>query len=81
MNQTMGLDIGRILTIPWSHSPAVVTVKPDRKMHADVKAEGFIIEAANHPTDPEADENIQGFMWDEQQVNNTLQKLHDSSLP
>ncbi|KAJ6417961.1 hypothetical protein OIU84_001359 [Salix udensis] len=68
---------------------------------ADVKAK-FIIEAANHPTDPEADEilakkgvvvlpdiyansggvtvsyfewvqNIQGFMWDEQQVNRTLQ--------
>ncbi|KAG6754321.1 hypothetical protein POTOM_042348 [Populus tomentosa] len=73
----------------------------NRENAADVKAK-FIIEAANHPTDPEADEilakkgvvvlpdiyansggvtvsyfewvqNIQGFMWDEQQVNNTLQ--------
>ncbi|PIA31001.1 hypothetical protein AQUCO_05300081v1 [Aquilegia coerulea] len=69
---------------------------------ADVKAK-YIIEAANHPTDPEADEilskkgvtilpdiyanaggvtvsyfewvqNIQGFMWDEEKVNNELQK-------
>uniref|UniRef100_F6I792 Glutamate/phenylalanine/leucine/valine/L-tryptophan dehydrogenase C-terminal domain-containing protein n=1 Tax=Vitis vinifera TaxID=29760 RepID=F6I792_VITVI len=40
---------------------------------AHVKAK-FIIEAANHPTDPEADENIQGFMWDEEKVNHELQK-------
>ncbi|KAI3905145.1 hypothetical protein MKX01_017391 [Papaver californicum] len=69
---------------------------------AEVKAK-FIIKAANHPTDPEADEilskkgvvilpdihanaggvtvsyfewvqNIQGFMWDEEKVNNELQK-------
>ncbi|MBA0761666.1 hypothetical protein Gotri_024282, partial [Gossypium trilobum] len=69
---------------------------------ADVKAK-FIIEAANHPTDPEADEilskkgviilpdiyanaggvtvsyfewvqNIQGFMWDEEKVNQELKK-------
>ncbi|KAJ6676339.1 GLUTAMATE DEHYDROGENASE [Salix viminalis] len=73
----------------------------NRENAADVKAK-FIIEAANHPTDPEADEilakkgvvilpdiyansggvtvsyfewvqNIQGFMWDEEQVNKTLQ--------
>ncbi|KAL8552438.1 hypothetical protein ACS0TY_001214 [Phlomoides rotata] len=68
----------------------------------DVRAK-YIIEAANHPTDPEADEilskkgvvilpdiyanaggvtvsyfewvqNIQGFMWDEQKVNQELQR-------
>ncbi|CAN1765289.1 Glutamate dehydrogenase 1 [Linum perenne] len=37
----------------------------------DIKAK-FIVEAANHPTDPEADENIQGFMWEEEKVNNVL---------
>ncbi|GAA0146512.1 dehydrogenase [Lithospermum erythrorhizon] len=69
---------------------------------ADVKAK-FIIEAANHPTDPDADEilskkgvvilpdiyanaggvtvsyfewvqNIQGFMWDEDKVNQELKR-------
>ncbi|CAL0331178.1 unnamed protein product [Lupinus luteus] len=69
---------------------------------ADVKAK-FIVEGANHPTDPEADEilsnkgviilpdiyansggvtvsyfewvqNIQGFMWEEEKVNNELKK-------
>ncbi|CAI0547952.1 unnamed protein product [Linum tenue] len=38
-----------------------------------VKAK-YIIEATNHPTDPEADENIQGFMWEEEQVNKELKK-------
>ncbi|CAL5030746.1 unnamed protein product [Urochloa decumbens] len=74
----------------------------------DVKAK-FIIEAANHPTDPEADEilakkgvivlpdiyansggvivsyfewvqNIQGFMWDEEKVNNELEKYMSSAF-
>lgn len=68
----------------------------------DVKAK-YVIEAANHPTDPEADEilskkgviilpdiyanaggvtvsyfewvqNIQGFMWEEEKVNNNLRR-------
>ncbi|KAK6135561.1 hypothetical protein DH2020_030669 [Rehmannia glutinosa] len=39
----------------------------------DVKAK-YIIEAANHPTDPDADENIQGFMWDEEKVNQELKR-------
>ncbi|KAE8720196.1 Glutamate dehydrogenase [Hibiscus syriacus] len=43
-----------------------------RENAADVKAK-FIIEAANHPTDPEA-ENIQGFMWDEDKVNKELKR-------
>ncbi|KAF2311668.1 hypothetical protein GH714_025783 [Hevea brasiliensis] len=74
----------------------------NRENAADVKAK-FIVEAANHPTDPEADEilskkgviilpdiyanaggvtvsyfewvqNIQGFMWEEEQVNNELRR-------
>lgn len=80
----------------------------NRENAADVKAK-FIIEAANHPTDPEADEilskkgviilpdiyansggvtvsyfewvqNIQGFMWDEETVNNQLQKYMTRSF-
>ncbi|RZC86643.1 hypothetical protein C5167_029997 [Papaver somniferum] len=74
----------------------------------DVKAK-YIIEAANHPTDPDADEilskkgviilpdiyangggvtvsyfewvqNIQGFMWDEEKVNNELQRYMTRSF-
>ncbi|MCL7026574.1 hypothetical protein MKW94_026877, partial [Papaver nudicaule] len=70
----------------------------------DVKAK-YSIEAANHPTDPDADEelsyilpdiyangggvtvsyfewvqNIQGFMWDEEKVNNELQKYMTRSF-
>ncbi|KVI04513.1 Glutamate dehydrogenase [Cynara cardunculus var. scolymus] len=74
----------------------------NRENAREVKAK-FIIEAANHPTDPEADEvlskkgviilpdiyanaggvtvsyfewvqNIQGFMWDEEKVNDELKK-------
>ncbi|KVI04507.1 glutamate dehydrogenase 2 [Cynara cardunculus var. scolymus] len=74
----------------------------NRENAGEVKAK-FIIEAANHPTDPEADEilskkgviilpdiyanaggvtvsyfewvqNIQGFMWDEEKVNDELKK-------
>ncbi|KAL6008327.1 NAD-dependent glutamate dehydrogenase [Asimina triloba] len=73
-----------------------------RENAGDVKAK-YIIEAANHPTDPEADEilskkgviilpdiyanaggvtvsyfewvqNIQGFMWEEEKVNQELQR-------
>ncbi|XP_047943315.1 glutamate dehydrogenase A-like [Salvia hispanica] len=74
----------------------------NRENAGDVRAK-FIIEAANHPTDPDADEilskkgvvilpdiyanaggvtvsyfewvqNIQGFMWDEDKVNNELKR-------
>ncbi|XP_031109999.1 glutamate dehydrogenase A-like [Ipomoea triloba] len=74
----------------------------NRENASDIKAT-FIVEGANHPTDPEADEilskkgtvilpdiyansggvtvsyfewvqNIQGFMWDEDQVNEELKK-------
>ncbi|KAK4351194.1 hypothetical protein RND71_030507 [Anisodus tanguticus] len=45
----------------------------NRENADNVKAK-FIIEAANHPTDPDADENIQGFMWDEEKVNRELKK-------
>ncbi|MQM03592.1 hypothetical protein Taro_036384 [Colocasia esculenta] len=43
----------------------------NRENANEIKAK-FIIEAANHPTDPEADENIQGFMWDDEKVNSEL---------
>ncbi|CAN6569156.1 hypothetical protein FF1_001694 [Malus domestica] len=74
----------------------------NRENASSVRAK-FIVEAANHPTDPEADEilskkgviilpdiyanaggvtvsyfewvqNIQGFMWEEEKVNNELQR-------
>ncbi|KAJ6434086.1 hypothetical protein OIU84_017735 [Salix udensis] len=80
--------------------PAALGGVINRENADDIKAK-FIIEAANHPTDPEADEilskkgvvilpdiyansggvtvsyfewvqNIQGFMWDEEKVNNEL---------
>lgn len=80
--------------------PAALGGVINRENANEVKAK-FIIEAANHPTDPEADEilskkgvailpdiyansggvtvsyfewvqNIQGFMWDEEKVNNEL---------
>ncbi|XP_068634104.1 glutamate dehydrogenase 1, mitochondrial [Aristolochia californica] len=80
--------------------PAALGGVIHRENANDIKAK-FIIEAANHPTDPEADEilakkgvkilpdifansggvtvsyfewvqNIQGFMWDEEKVNNEL---------
>eukprot|EP01018_Ginkgo_biloba_P005203 Gb_27370 [translate_table: standard] len=82
--------------------PAALGGVLNRENASEVKAK-FIIEAANHPTDPEADEilakkgvvilpdiyansggvtvsyfewvqNIQGFMWDEQKVNQELQR-------
>ncbi|KAJ6951743.1 glutamate dehydrogenase 1-like isoform X2 [Populus alba x Populus x berolinensis] len=80
--------------------PAALGGVINRENASDIKSK-FIIEAANHPTDPEADEilskkgvvilpdifansggvtvsyfewvqNIQGFMWDEEKVNNEL---------
>ncbi|PRQ45934.1 putative oxidoreductase [Rosa chinensis] len=80
--------------------PAALGGVINRENANDIKAK-FIIEAANHPTDPEADEilskkgvvilpdiyansggvtvsyfewvqNIQGFLWDEEKVNNEL---------
>lgn len=80
----------------------------DRENAKSVKAK-FIVEAANHPTDPQADEilskkgviilpdiyanaggvivsyfewvqNIQGFMWDEEKVNNELQKYMNNAF-
>ncbi|KAJ6847353.1 glutamate dehydrogenase 2, mitochondrial [Iris pallida] len=80
----------------------------NRENAPDVKAK-YIIEAANHPTDPDADEilskkgvvilpdiyanaggvtvsyfewvqNIQGFMWEEEKVNNELQKYMRSAF-
>nr|POF27204.1 glutamate dehydrogenase 1 [Quercus suber] len=80
--------------------PAALGGVINRDNANEIKAK-FIIEAANHPTDPEADEilskkgvvilpdiyansggvtvsyfewvqNIQGFMWDEEKVNNEL---------
>ncbi|XP_042516029.1 glutamate dehydrogenase 1-like isoform X1 [Macadamia integrifolia] len=81
--------------------PAALGGVINRENANEIKAK-FIIEAANHPTDPEADEilskkgvvilpdiyansggvtvsyfewvqNIQGFMWDEEKVNNELE--------
>ncbi|QCD93908.1 glutamate dehydrogenase [Vigna unguiculata] len=80
--------------------PAALGGVINRENANEIKAK-FIVEAANHPTDPEADEilkkrgvvilpdifansggvtvsyfewvqNIQGFMWDEEKVNNEL---------
>ncbi|KAK8712595.1 hypothetical protein V6N13_147831 [Hibiscus sabdariffa] len=80
--------------------PAALGGVINRENANEIKAK-FIIEAANHPTDPEADEilskkgvvilpdiyansggvtvsyfewvqNIQGFLWDEEKVNNEL---------
>ncbi|XP_021898169.1 glutamate dehydrogenase 1 [Carica papaya] len=80
--------------------PAALGGVINRENANDIKAK-FIVEAANHPTDPQADEilskkgvvilpdiyansggvtvsyfewvqNIQGFMWDEEKVNNEL---------
>ncbi|CAI0384816.1 unnamed protein product [Linum tenue] len=80
--------------------PAALGGVINRDNANDIKAK-FIVEAANHPTDPEADEilskkgvvilpdiyansggvtvsyfewvqNIQGFMWEEEKVNNVL---------
>ncbi|CAA0837514.1 Glutamate dehydrogenase 1 [Striga hermonthica] len=82
--------------------PAALGGVINRDNAKDIKAK-FIIEAANHPTDPEADEilskkgvvvlpdiyansggvtvsyfewvqNIQGFMWDEDKVNEELKR-------
>ncbi|GER52442.1 glutamate dehydrogenase [Striga asiatica] len=82
--------------------PAALGGVINRDNAKDIKAK-FIIEAANHPTDPEADEilskkgvvvlpdiyansggvtvsyfewvqNIQGFMWDEEKVNEELKR-------
>ncbi|KAG5079351.1 hypothetical protein JHK86_003416 [Glycine max] len=80
--------------------PAALGGVINRENANEIKAK-FVVEAANHPTDPEADEilkkkgvvilpdifansggvtvsyfewvqNIQGFMWDEEKVNNEL---------
>ncbi|KAK2452263.1 glutamate dehydrogenase [Trifolium repens] len=61
--------------------PAALGGVINRENANEIKAK-FIVEAANHPTDPEADEilkkkgvwvqNIQGFMWNEEKVNNEL---------
>ncbi|CAA0836668.1 Glutamate dehydrogenase 2 [Striga hermonthica] len=80
----------------------------NRENAGDVRAK-FIIEAANHPTDPEADEilskkgvvilpdiyansggvtvsyfewvqNIQGFMWDEDKVNQELKRYMNKAF-
>ncbi|KAH9705812.1 glutamate dehydrogenase 2 [Citrus sinensis] len=93
-----GIDIHKLL----AHKDKTGSGVLKRENAADVKAK-FIIEAANHPTDPEADEilskrgvtilpdiyansggvtvsyfewvqNIQGFMWEEDKVNNELRR-------
>nr|GFB01377.1 glutamate dehydrogenase 2 [Tanacetum cinerariifolium] len=50
----------------------------NRENAGDVKAK-FVVEAANHPVDPEADENTQGFMWDKATVNLELKKYMKSA--
>lgn len=88
--------------------PAALGGVINRENANEIKAK-FIVEAANHPTDPEADEilkkkgvvilpdiyansggvtvsyfewvqNIQGFMWDEERVNNELKTYMTKGL-
>lgn len=88
--------------------PAALGGVINRDNANEIKAK-FIVEAANHPTDPEADEilkkkgvvilpdiyansggvtvsyfewvqNIQGFMWDEERVNNELKNYMTRGL-
>uniref|UniRef100_A0A803MN40 Glutamate dehydrogenase n=1 Tax=Chenopodium quinoa TaxID=63459 RepID=A0A803MN40_CHEQI len=84
--------------------PAALGGVINRDNANEIKAK-FIVEAANHPTDPEADEkgviilpdiyansggvtvsyfewvqNIQGFMWEEERVNNELKTYMTKGL-